>query len=100
MIGQNIGNKVYNFIEYKKNKPFFLKPMKIMVETPEKDTYYLIKNVVYKGKQILALKKDNDPNTIILVEANIHDGQLKYISMLPDEYVKDICGILKGTIGF
>lgn len=90
--------KIYNFVEYKQKKPFFQKPVKITVETHPNDTYYLIKNVVYKEKQILALKNEMDPNTIILVEAKIKDGKLKYISMLPEEYLGDISGMLRGTI--
>jgi hypothetical protein len=90
--------KIYDFKEYKQKKPFFQKPIKITVETPTYDTYYMIKNVVYKEKQILALKKEMEPNTIVLVEAKIKDGQLKYISMLPDEYISEISGMLKGSI--
>lgn len=92
-----IGN-VYDFLEYKQKKPFFQKPMKITVKTPANDTYYMLKNVVYKDKQILALNKETDPDSIILVEAKIKDGQLKYISMLPDDDLGDLSGMLKGTI--
>ncbi|MCM3569597.1 hypothetical protein [Neobacillus mesonae] len=81
---------LYHFIEYKKNKPFFQQPLKITVDDDITHTYYMVRNIVYRDKQILAMKKDDDPNTIILVEAVIEGGQLKYITMLPDPILKDV----------
>lgn len=85
-------------MEYKNKKPFFNKPLKITIDNPIKDTYYLVKNVVYKEMQILALKKEQDEKIIVIVEAKIMDGQLKYISMVPDEFLGDISGILAGSL--
>ncbi|CAH2712894.1 hypothetical protein BACCIP111895_00027 [Neobacillus rhizosphaerae] len=90
--------KLYNFMEYKKMKPYFVKPIKITMGNPINDTYYLVKNVVYKGKQILAMKQILDSNTIILVEAKIEDGQLIHISKLSEEFLGDISGMLERTM--
>ncbi len=72
--------------------------MKITMGNPTNDTYYLVKNVVYKGKQILAMKQILDSNTIILVEAKIEDGQLIHISKLSEEFLGDISGMLERTM--
>jgi hypothetical protein len=85
-------------MEYKKKKPFFVKPIKISIGNSINDTYYLVENVVFKGKQILAMKQKQDPNTIILVEAKIEDGQLIHISKISEEFLGDISRILKKTI--
>lgn len=90
--------KLYNFMEYKKKKPFFVKPIKISIGNSINDTYYLVENVVFKGKQILAMKQKQDPNTIILVEAKIEDGQLIHISKLSEEFLGDISGMLERTM--
>ncbi|MCH6266828.1 hypothetical protein [Neobacillus citreus] len=90
--------KVYNFFDYKRRKPFFREPVKITIENPISDTYYMVKNLVYEGKQILALKKEQDPNTIVLVEGKIKDGQLIHISRLSEECVGKISSILGRTI--
>jgi ribosomal protein L35AE/L33A len=90
---QSSYGKIIDFSKFKDKRPFFQKLIKIQVETPTFDTYYIVKNVVYKEKQILALKKEMCSNTIFLVEAKIIDSQLKYISMLPNECLGEICGI-------
>lgn len=90
--------KLYNFIEYKNGKPYFEKPIKITIGNPINDTYYLVKNVVYKEKQILAMKQKQDSNTIILVEAKIEDGQLIHISKLSEEFLGDVCGLFERTM--
>ncbi|QCJ42391.1 hypothetical protein FAY30_10990 [Bacillus sp. S3] len=90
--------KLYHFMEYKKKKPFFQKPIKIMIEDSIKEPYYLLKNVVYKEKQILVLKREKEPDTIILVEAIIKDGQLHYISKLSDKMLRDITSMIESTI--
>ncbi len=82
--------KLYHLLDYKRQRPFFTQPMRITIDDPKSRTYYLVKNIVYKDKQILALKGEEDPDTIILVEAIIEEGQLKYISMLPKQILKDI----------
>jgi hypothetical protein len=92
---QTIGT-LYDFAEYKKWKPFFKKPIKITIGNTINESYFMVKNVVYKGIQVLALKKEQDPNTIILVEGKIENGKLIYISMLSDEYLGDI-GSMWGT---
>ncbi|MDR7235712.1 hypothetical protein [Neobacillus drentensis] len=91
---KQVYGKLYNFVEYKKHKPYFDKPMKITIGSPLNETYYLIKNLVYRGKQILAMKEKQDSNTIILVEAKIRDGQLIHISKLSAEYLGAVSGML------
>lgn len=90
---QSSYGKIIDFAKHKEKRPFFQNPIKIQVETPTFDTYYMVKNVVYKEKQILVLKKEMDSNTLFLVEAKIIDGQLKNISMLPNEYLGEISGM-------
>ncbi len=75
-----------------------MKPIKITIDVPIRDTFFMVKNVVYKEKQILALKKEQDPNTIVLVEATIENGKLSYVSRIPDEYIYDITRMIEGTI--
>lgn len=89
---------IYHFLEYKRKKPFFIKPMKITVGDPINDTFYMVENVIYKGKQILALKKEHDRNTIVLVEAKIENGQLIYISKLTEEFLGDISRIFEAQM--
>jgi hypothetical protein len=95
---ERMNGKLYEFMEYKKWKPFFRQPIKITIGNKINDSYYMVKNVVYKEKQILALKKEQDPNTIILVEGTIEDGKLLYISMISDEFMGDIGRMLEGNI--
>jgi hypothetical protein len=89
--------KLYNFIEFKKMKPFFLEPIKITIGNQLNDTYYLVENVAYKGMQILAMKQKQDSNTIILVEAKIENGQLIHISKVSEDIFGDISRMLKKT---
>ncbi|MDF2557302.1 MAG: hypothetical protein K0R71_1130 [Bacillales bacterium] len=91
-------NKIIEFTKYKEKRPFYQKPIKIHVDTPTFDTYYMVKNVVYKGNQILALKKEMDSNTIFLVEAKIMDGQLKNISMLSNEQLGEVSGLFAESL--
>jgi hypothetical protein len=90
--------KIYNFLEYKNKQPFFLDPINIRVGNPINETYLLVKNVVFKEKQILALQREQDTNTVILVEAKIENGKLTYISKLRDEYFGDVSKMLIGNI--
>jgi hypothetical protein len=85
-------------MEYKRRKPFFKNPIKITTEDTMNESFYMVKNVVFKGKQILALKKEQDSNTFILVEGKIEDGKLTCISMIPDEFLGDIGRMLVETI--
>jgi hypothetical protein len=85
-------------MEYKRTKPFFLYPIKITVGNPINDTYHLVINIVYKEKQILALKRDEDQDNIILVEANIESGQLMCISMLSDDVLTKVIKIVERAI--
>jgi hypothetical protein len=89
--------KIYNFLEYKNKKPFFLDPINIKVGNPINETYLLVKNVVFKEKQILALRRERDTTTVILVEAKIENGKLTYISKLRDEYFGDVSKMFKGN---
>ncbi|PFP30780.1 hypothetical protein COJ96_02115 [Bacillus sp. AFS073361] len=95
MTDEGLDSKVYDFMEYKKKKPFYLKPIKI---TTLNETYHMVKNVVFQGKQILALKTEQDPNTVVLVEAIIEDGHLINLSMLSDECMEDVSRMLVGII--
>lgn len=99
---QNMHKKLYGnlyyFMEYKNRKPFFKKPIKITIGNPLNEIYYMIENFVFEGKQILALKQENDPNTIVLVEAKIEEGQLTHVSMLSDEFIGKIVRMFKKTI--
>lgn len=90
--------KLYNFSDYKTKKPIFMNPMKISIAHPIYETFYMVKNVVYREKQILALKKEQDPHTIVLVEGKIENGKLTYVSMIPDEYMGEIARIIEETI--
>lgn len=85
-------------MEHKIPRPFFLEPLKITIGNPLNETYYMMKNIVYREKQILALKRDGDQNTIILVEAKIEEGKLTYISMLTDDVLSDVRKILESCI--
>jgi hypothetical protein len=88
-----------NFNDYKKNKPFFKNPIKITVGKNHKnDTYYMFKNIVYQGKQILALKQEQDPYTILLAEGKIKDGKLQCLSKLPKESLNDIRTLIEESI--
>jgi hypothetical protein len=90
--------KLHIFMEYKNREPFFKEPIKITMGTPLNDTYHMVKNVVYHGKQILALKHDQNPNTLVLVEAKITDGQLIHISKLPVDLLSDISRMVEKTL--
>lgn len=98
--GQTHSNgQIYNFFEYKNTKPYFKYPIKITVSNNTiNGTYYLLKNIVYKGRQILALSKEQEPNTIILAEGEIMDGQLQYLLRLSDESINEIKMLFEGTI--
>lgn len=91
---QSLG-KLYQFIDYKKRQPFFRKPIKILMGSPINETFYMVENIVYEGKQILALKQENNLNTIVLVEAKIEDGQLKQVSRISNEFLSEIQGMFK-----
>lgn len=93
-----INGNLYDFVEYKKKKPFFKNPINIKIGNPINESYFLVKNVVFKEKQILALQREWDTNTVILVEAKIENGQLTYVSMLQDEYFGDVSKMLIGNI--
>ncbi|MDQ0199559.1 hypothetical protein [Neobacillus ginsengisoli] len=93
-----IQGMLYNFMEFKKKKPFFKNPIKITIGNPLNDTYYMLKNIVYNEKQILALKKEQDSNMIVLVEAKIEDGQLIKISRLPDDFIGGISWMFEGML--
>jgi hypothetical protein len=90
--------KLHFFMDYKNREPFFKQPIKIRLGTPLNDTYHMVKNVVYHGKQILALKHDQTPDTIVLVEAKIIDGQLIHIAKLPVDLLVDISRIVETTL--
>lgn len=95
---KRLNGNLYYFRDYVKKRPFFKSPMKILIDTPCGDTYYMVNNVVYKDKQILALKKDQDSQTIFLVEANIEQGQLASISKLSDEYLGEVVPLFEETL--
>ncbi|WML56306.1 hypothetical protein [Neobacillus sp. PS2-9] len=95
---ERANSKILNLMEFKKKKPFFKHPIKITLGYPINCSYYIVKNVVYMGKQILAMKQENDINTIVLVEGKIENGQLTCISMLTEECLGDVSKILEGAI--
>jgi hypothetical protein len=97
-INERNQTKIYHLMDYKIHRPFFLEPLKITIGNPLNETYYMIKNIVYREKQILALKRDEEQNTIILVEAKIEDGKLTYISMLTDDVLMDVSEIIENYI--
>ncbi|WEG11241.1 hypothetical protein PU629_13830 [Pullulanibacillus sp. KACC 23026] len=103
MIHQKVTNneqkngRVYYFVDFQKKKPFFLRPVKMTVGDPLNHTYLLVKNVVFQEKQILALKNEQSPETIVLVEAHIEEGQLKYISKLSNEVMVNVSQLLMKT---
>ncbi|AGK55375.1 hypothetical protein B1NLA3E_18155 [Bacillus sp. 1NLA3E] len=90
--------QIYDFMEFKKRKPFFHEQMNIKIGYPINETYILVENLVYKEKQILILKQDLDAKTIILVEAKLNGGQLQYISKLSEESIQDVSRMLKNYI--
>lgn len=87
--------KVFDFLSYKKRKPFFSQPIKIKIGTPLNDTFHLVKNVVYKERQILALRHERELHTLILVEANIQEGKLISVSMLSSELMDQVCSMFE-----
>lgn len=95
---ERANSKILNLMEFKMKKPFFKHPIKITLGYPINCSYYIVKNVVYMGKQILAMKQENDTNTIVLVEGKIENGQLTCISMLTEECLGDVSKILEGAI--
>jgi len=95
---ERLNPKILDFLEFRKNKPFFMKPMKVTLGYPLNSSYYIVKNVVYMGKQILAMKEELDTNSIVLVEGKIENGQLTCVSMLSEEYMGDISRMLEGAI--
>jgi hypothetical protein len=92
--------RLYDFMEHRKKKPYFTKPLYIRVGDPLNDTYQLVKNIVYKGKQILAMKKESEPTIILLVEATIENGQLKNILSIPTPFLEELKETLTGIIIF
>ncbi|MEH7253886.1 hypothetical protein V7111_17320, partial [Neobacillus niacini] len=75
-----------------------LEPIKITVGNPINDTFHMVKNIVYKEKQIFALKREEDQTNIILVEATIECGQLKCISRLSDDVLTEVIKIVESSI--
>jgi len=98
VVRERMNSNLYQFRDYKKKQPFFKSPIKISIDTPLGDTYYMVDNVVYREKQILALKKHQESRTIYLVEATIEDGQLASISKLSDEYLAEVTRLIERTL--
>jgi hypothetical protein len=95
---EHVNNKILDLMEFKKRKPLFKHPIKITLGYPINCSYYIVKNIVYMGKQILAMKQEQDTDTIVLVEGKIENGQLTCISMLTDECLVDVSKMLDGAI--
>jgi hypothetical protein len=95
---RKINGRIIDFMEYKKKKPFFTPPMKIDVGNPINETYQLVKNIQYKDKQIIAMRKEDDPKTIIVVEAKIQDGKIEDISMVPETLLEELKQVLKESL--
>jgi hypothetical protein len=95
---KRLDSNLYHFRDYRNKRPFFKSPMKILIDAPYGDIFYMVNNVVYKDKQILALKKEQESLTIFLVEAKIEDGQLASIIKLSDEYLEEVVTLLEDII--
>lgn len=95
---ERVNHKILDFLEFRKKKPFFMKPVKVTIGSPINSSYYIVKNVVYMGKQILAMKEELDTTSIVLVEGTIENGQLTCISMLSEECLGDVSRLLEGAI--
>lgn len=94
---KHMSGKVYDFIEFRKSKPFFTKPMRITVQSNTLiDTYFLLENIVYKGKQILALINEQSPCSILLAEGKIENGILQCLIKLPDDTLSEISALFNG----
>ena len=91
---KHVDHNIYYFKDYHCHKPFFKKNVKITVGITAADTYYLIQNIVYQQKQILALSREEDAHTVYLVEARIQNGQLTHILQLSEEYQSEIVQFL------
>ena len=89
---------IYNYIDYKKRAPFFREPKRITLATSPNESYLLVKNIVYKEKQILALKNEQLPDVIFLVEAIIDNGKLISVSKLPDDYINSVSKMMEDLI--
>ncbi|NMD69087.1 hypothetical protein HHO41_02215 [Bacillus sp. DNRA2] len=90
--------QLFDFSEFKKNKPFFTKPMSITVgQDSQIETYFLLKNIVYKGKQILALRNEQEPCTILLAEGKIDNGKLQCLIKLPEDSLSEITALFEGN---
>ena len=87
---KHVETNIYYFEDYHCQKPFFKQNVKIKVGAAAEDTYYLLKNIVYKQKQILALKRDHENHTVFLVEARIQNGKLTHILQLSEEHQTEI----------
>ncbi|MEH7076572.1 hypothetical protein [Neobacillus drentensis] len=95
---EQVDTKILDFLEFKKKKPYFIKPIKVTIGYPINSSYYIVKNIVYMGKQILAMQEENKSDTIVLVEGKIENGQLTCVSMLSEEWVGDVSRMLEGAI--
>ncbi len=98
VVKERVNGNLYQFRDYKKKQPFFKSPIKILMDPSFGESYYLVDNLVYREKQILALKKHQESRTIILVEANIENGQLASISKLSDEYLTEVTRLMERTM--
>lgn len=91
--------QLYDFNEFRKNKPFFTKPMSITIgQYPLIQTYFLLQNLVYKGKQILALTNELEPFTILLAEGKIENGQLQSLIKLSEDSLSEITALFEGKM--
>ncbi|MEH7307827.1 hypothetical protein [Neobacillus drentensis] len=95
---KRVNHKILDFLEYRKKKPFFMKPVRVTIGYPINCSYYIVKNIVYMGKQILAMKEELNTNSIVLVEGQIENGQLTCVSMLSEECLGDVSRMLEGAI--
>ncbi|WP_147535369.1 hypothetical protein [Bacillus marasmi] len=97
LAGQAKFGQVYDLNEFRKNKPFFTKPMNITVgDNMLTETYFLLKNFVYQGKQILVLRNEQDPCTILLTEGEIENGKLKSLLKLQEDSLSEIKALFEG----
>ncbi|HJV47277.1 MAG TPA: hypothetical protein VJ824_16285 [Bacillota bacterium] len=92
MASSNKG-RVYDFMEHRKKRPYFTKPVSIHIGDPLNETYQLARNIVYNGKQILGVNKQSEPTVILLVEAIIENGELKNVRMIPNRLMEEVKGV-------
>jgi hypothetical protein len=95
---KRLSGGIFDFMEYKKKKPFFPKPFNLRLGSPINETFHMKKNIVYKEKQILVLTNELNSEEMIFVEAKIENGQLVQVMKLEDEYLEGLSSLFRDII--